>query len=126
VTIDQLYFVHASPSASVGPSVPVINDSQQETKDFGVRMYSSLMDSFDFMAPIHHIHAISNLSSLSMRPIPFRFSYFNDPWTLTSSTMSYEVLSHIGMEMPLSTTEVVYQSILDTTADPDPSSSQTN
>jgi hypothetical protein len=67
VTIDQLSFVHASPSASVGPSVPVIDNSQQETEDVGVRMYSSLMGSFDFMAPIHHIHAISSESSSSMR-----------------------------------------------------------
>jgi hypothetical protein len=36
--------------------------------------------------------------------------------------MSYEGQSHIGMAMPLSMTEVVYQSILDTTADSYPSS----
>jgi hypothetical protein len=28
VTIDQLSFVHPSPNASVGPSVPVIDNSQ--------------------------------------------------------------------------------------------------
>jgi hypothetical protein len=115
VTIDQLSFAHASPNASVGPSIPVIDNSRQETEDVGVRMYSSLMGSFDFMAPIHHIHAISSRSSSSMRSIPFRTSYFNDPWTLPSPTMSCEGQSHIGMEMPLSAAEVVYQAILNTT-----------
>ena len=40
--------------------------------------------------------------------------------------MSYEVHSHIGMEMPLSVAEIVYQSILDAIVDPDPFSSQTD
>jgi hypothetical protein len=37
--------------------------------------------------------------------------------------MLYEGQLHIGMEMPLSSVEVVYQDILDTIVDPDPSSS---
>jgi hypothetical protein len=90
VTIDQLSFVHAIPNASVGPSVPVIDNSRKAVKDVGVEMYSSLMGSFDFMAPIHHIHAISSRYSLSMRYVPFRTSYFNDPWTLPSPMMSCE------------------------------------
>jgi hypothetical protein len=102
VTIDQLSFVHASPNASVGPSISVIDNSQQEIEDVGVGMYSSLVGSFDFVAPIYHIHTISGESLSSMRFIPFCTSYFNDPWTLPSSTMSYEGQSHIGMAMPLS------------------------
>jgi hypothetical protein len=90
VTIDHFSFAQASFSESVGPSVPIIDNYQQETKDVGVIIYSSLMSSFDFMAPIHHIHAISSESSLSMRSIPFHSSYFNDPWTLPSPNMSYE------------------------------------
>jgi hypothetical protein len=58
VTIDQLSFAHAIPNASVGPSVPVIDNFQQAVEDVGVKMYSSLMGIFDFVAPIHHIHAI--------------------------------------------------------------------
>jgi hypothetical protein len=98
VTIDQLSFAHPSPNASVGPSVPIIDNSQQETENVGVRMYSSLMGTFDFTTPISYINAISSESSSSMRSIPFRTSYFNDPWTLPSPTMSYEGHSHIGME----------------------------
>jgi hypothetical protein len=58
VMIDQFSFAQATPSASVEPLVPMINNSQQEMEDVVVRMYLSLMGSFDFMALIHHIHAI--------------------------------------------------------------------
>jgi hypothetical protein len=118
--------VHASPNASVGPSIPVIDNSQPTTEDIGVRMYSSLMGTFDFVAPIHHIYAMSSRSASSMRFVPFHTSYFNDPWTLPSPTMSCEGQSHIGMEMPLSVTEIAYQVVLDSTVDPDPVSSQTD
>jgi hypothetical protein len=60
----------------------------------------------------------------SMRSVPFCTLYFNDPWTLPSLTMSCEGQSHIGMEIPLSVVEIVYQAVLDSTADPDPVSSQ--
>jgi hypothetical protein len=126
MTIDQLSFAYASPNASVGPSIPVIDNSQPTTENIGVRMYSSLMGTFDFMAPVHHIYAMSSRSASSMRFVPFRTSYFNDPWTLPSSTASCEGQSHTGMAMPLSTTEIVYQVVLDSSVDPDPVTSQTD
>jgi hypothetical protein len=86
--IDQLSFSHASPNALVGPSIPVIENSQPKNEDIGVGMYSSLMGTFDFVAPIHHIYAMSNRSYSSMRYVPFHTSYFNDTWTIPSSTMS--------------------------------------
>jgi hypothetical protein len=43
VMIDQLSFAYSSPNASVGPSIPVIDNSQPTTENIGVRMYSSLM-----------------------------------------------------------------------------------
>jgi hypothetical protein len=116
--IDQLSFAYASPNALVGPSIPMINNSQPTTENVSVRMYSSLMGTFDFVAAIHHINAMSNRSALSMRSIPFHTSYFNDPWTLPTPTMSCEIQSHIGMTMPLSMIEIVYQAVLDSTADP--------
>jgi hypothetical protein len=75
-------------------------------------MYSSLMSSFDFVVPIHHIHAIFSESSSLMRFVPFRTLYFNDPWTVPSLTMSYKGKLHIGMEMPLFTTKNTYHSII--------------
>jgi hypothetical protein len=126
MTIDQLSFVHASPNASIGTSIPVIDNSQPKIKDISVEMYSSLMGTFDFMAPVHHIYAISSRYSSSMRFIPFHTSYFKNPWTLPSSTMSCEGHSHIVMEIPLSVVEIAYQVFLDSIADPDPVSSQTD
>jgi hypothetical protein len=60
VTIDHFSFAHASPSASVGPSIPVFDNSQLATRNINVGMYSSLMGTFDFMAPVHHIYAMSS------------------------------------------------------------------
>jgi hypothetical protein len=58
VMVDQLSFVYASPSAYVEPSIPMVDNSQLEIENIGVRMYSSLMGTFDFMAPIHHVYAM--------------------------------------------------------------------
>jgi hypothetical protein len=55
VTINQLYFVYASRNAFIGPPIPMVDNSQLTTKNIGVRMYSSLMGTFDFMALVHHI-----------------------------------------------------------------------
>jgi hypothetical protein len=104
VTIGHLSFVYASPNALVGPSIPVTDNSQLTTENIGVRMYSSLMGTFYFQAPIHHIYAMSSRFASSMRFVPFPTSYFNDPSTLPFSTVSCEGQSHTGMDMPLSTT----------------------
>jgi hypothetical protein len=117
--IDKLCFAHPSPNASVGPSIPVIENSRMPTKDVGVEMYSSLMGRFYFVLPIHRIYSISSRSSSSMRYVPFHTLYFNDPWTLPSLNMSCEVQSHIGMKMPLSAIEVAYRVVLNTTANLD-------
>jgi hypothetical protein len=90
MTIDQLSFAYASPNASVGPSIPVIDNSQPTTKNIGVEMYSSLMVTFDFMALINNVYAMSNRLTSTERFIPFCTSYFSDPWTLPSSTSSCE------------------------------------
>jgi len=87
----------------VGPSVPIFDNSQKETENVGVIMYSPLMGTFNFAAPISYINAISDGYSSSLRYVPFHTSYLNDPWTLPSPAMSYEGNSHIGMEIPLST-----------------------
>jgi hypothetical protein len=126
VTIDQFSCTRASPNALVGTSILVIDISQLTTEDIGVKMYSSLMGTFDFMTLVHHICTISNESSSSMRFVPFHTLYFNDPWTLPFLTLSGEDQSHIGKVIPLSATKVVYQACLNTSIDLDPISSQTN
>jgi hypothetical protein len=124
--INQLSFSYTSPNSSIGPSIPVIDNSQPTTESIGVRMYSSLMGTFDFIALIHHIYAMSSRSASSKKFIPFYTSYFNDPWTLPSSTASCEVQSHTEMAMPLLATEIAYQVVLDSYVDPIPITLQTN
>jgi hypothetical protein len=88
--IDQLSFVYASPSASIGSTIAVVDNSQLTTENTSVEMYSSLMGNFEFMALVHHIYAMSDRSISSERSVPFCTSYFNDPLTLSSSTMLCE------------------------------------
>jgi hypothetical protein len=84
------------------------------------------MGTFDFMALIHHVYAMSSRPVSSERFVPFCTSYFNDPWTLPSSTSSCEGQSHAGMAMPLSAVEIVYQVVLDSSVDLDPITSPTD
>jgi hypothetical protein len=50
VTIDQLSFTYSSPNEFVGPSIPVIDNSQPATENIGIRMYSSLMGTFELLS----------------------------------------------------------------------------
>jgi hypothetical protein len=121
---DQLSFVYASPNAYVGSLILVVDNSQPTIENISVGMYSSLMGTFDSMALVHHIYAMSSRLVSSKRVVPFRTSYFNDPWTLPSSTTSCEGWSHARIPMPLSTTEITYQVILDSSVDLNPITSQ--
>jgi hypothetical protein len=120
MTIDQLSFAYSSPNASIGPSIPMIDNSQPTTENISVRMYSSLLGTFDFTAPRHHIYAMPSRPVLTRRSIPFCTSYFSDSWTLPSLTSSCEGQLHVGMAMPLSIAEIAYQVVLDSFVDPDP------
>jgi hypothetical protein len=84
------------------------------------------MGSFDFSTSNHQVYAMSSRLVSTGRSISFRTSYFDDLWTLPSLTLSCEGQSHAGMAMPLSTTEIVYQVVLDSSADPDPVPSSTD
>jgi hypothetical protein len=120
VTINQLSFMYSSPNASVGSSIPVIDNSQPTIENINVKMYSSLMGTFHFSAPIHHIYFMSSRSALVVRSIPFRTSYCSDPWILPSPTSSSEGQLHAVMDMPLLAVDITYQVVLDSFIDPDP------
>jgi hypothetical protein len=79
VMINQFFFVYTIPSASVGTSIPMVNDFQLENENIGFKMSSSLMGTFEFMASIYHIYAMSSRLVSSDRFVPFCNSYFNDP-----------------------------------------------
>jgi hypothetical protein len=101
VTINQLSFAYSSPNASIGPSIPVIDNSHLTTENIGVRIYSSLMGTFNFTSLSHHIYTMSSRSASTWRSITFRTSYFSDPWNLPSPNSSREGQLHAGMAMPL-------------------------
>jgi hypothetical protein len=126
VTIDQLSFAYSSPNASLGQSIPVIDNSRPATENVDVGMYSSLMGAFNFSTPNHQVYAMSSRPISTGRSIPFRTSYFDDPWTLPSPTLSCEGQSHAGMAMPLSIAEIAYQVVLDSSVDPNPVPSPTD
>jgi hypothetical protein len=71
VMIDQLSFAFSSPNASLGQSIPVIDNSQPTTENIGVRMYSSLMGTFDFSTLNHHVYAMSSRPISTGKSIPF-------------------------------------------------------
>jgi hypothetical protein len=121
--IDQIYFTCFSSYGFMGHSIPIVNSSHKETENIGVRMYPSLMGTFNFFAPILYINSMSDESSSSLRPVSFCASYFDNPWNLPSLTMSYEGHLHIKIAMPLYVVNITYQAILDASTYPDPSSS---
>jgi hypothetical protein len=126
VTIDQLSFAYSIPNASLGQSIPVINNSRPTTENIGVGMYSSLMGTFDFSAPNHQVYSMSSRSVSTARSVAFCTSYFDDLWTLPSPTLSCEGKLHAGMAMPLLAAEITYQAILNSSANLDPIPSPTD
>ena len=104
----------------------MIDNSQPTTENINIGMYSSLMGTFDFSTLIHHVYAMSCRPASIGRSIPFLTSYLSDPWTLPSLTSSREGQLHAGMAMPLLTTKIAYQVVLDSSIDPDPVTSQTD
>jgi hypothetical protein len=97
----------------------MVDNSHPKTQNISVEMYSSLMSTFKFMVAIHYVYAMSSRPVSSEMYAPFCTSYFNNPWTLPSSTSSCEGHSHVGMAMPLSATEIEYQVVLNSSVNPD-------
>ena len=84
-------------------TVPLVDQVKLATESLGDRMYASLMGTFDLPAPINYIVCTSVGNSIAM--------VFDrtDPWVLPSPHKP---------EVPLSTVEVAYQAITQTTVDP--------
>jgi hypothetical protein len=122
--VDQLSFTYAIPNAFFGPSIHVVKNYQPTIENIGVKMYSSLMGTFEFMAPIHHVYSMSSRLILLERSIPFLTSYFNDPWTLPSLIDSCKGQLHAIMDLPLLAIDIAYQVVLDSSIDPNPITSQ--
>jgi hypothetical protein len=76
VTINQLSFAYARPNASVGSSILVIDNSQPATDNIGLRMYSSLVGTFDFVAPILYclVYCLGIVFSIYIKEVFVGFS----------------------------------------------------
>ena len=88
-------------------------------------MYPSLMGTINYPAPLLMIGSSLGRDSSSLSLVHFRTSHLEDPWNLPSPSTLYEKSRLTKMEMPLSTVEVAYQVILDSTIDLGPSSLRT-
>jgi hypothetical protein len=70
------------------------------------------MGTFDYPPPSNDVKFISVVPDQSKAAIfqvaSLRTSYFNYLWNLPSPLASMEGVGHLGMVMPLSTTEVTY------------------
>ena len=83
-------------------------------------MHPSLMGSFSCPAPILMIGSSSSEASTSMRSVSFRMSHMEDPWILpTPSTPSNPIMTDVMFPVAM----ISYQSNLESSAEPSPSSS---
>ena len=114
MTIDQLSFTNSSSSASSGPTVSVIENSQPVTKNVGVGIYLSLMGTFNFLAPIFSIYSTSNGSLSSLSPLLFHTSYLSDPRTLPSLVEYGKGIPFFRMDMFLCETNGIFQDSYET------------
>ena len=86
-------------------TVPLVDQVKLASESLGDGMYASLMGTFDLSAPINFIGSTSVGKSIAT--VVDRI----DPWVLPT---------HHELEVPLSTVEVAYQDITQTTIDPIP------
>jgi hypothetical protein len=81
------------------------------------------MGTFDYLSPSNDIRFISivpnQLRDENFQVSSFKMRYFHDPWNLTSPSASIEGIGHLGMTMPLSVAEVVYNIFQQASANPD-------
>ena len=103
VSVNQLNFTRKGHMESNESTVPLVDQVKPATQSLGAGMYTSLMGTFDFPAPINYIGSTSVGKSIAT--VVDR----TDPWVLPS---------HHELEVPLLVVEVGYQAITKTTVDP--------
>ena len=84
-------------------TMPLVDQVKLDSESLGTRMYSSLMGTFDILAPINY------LGSTSVGKYISKVGDRMDPWVLPSRHEP---------DVPLSAVEVAYQAIVNTTVDP--------
>ena len=120
MTIDELSFSRPDPALGAS-TVPMIDNPQPGVVKVGVGLCPSLMGTFDYPPRHDDIKFISNHHKVDIFQVSsFRMTYFEDPWILPSPLSMMDETGHSGMSMPLSTTEVAYSLVQQTSATPDP------
>jgi hypothetical protein len=122
VSIDQFYF--SCPDPSLGASmVLMIDNMQPDVANVGVGLFPPLMGTFDYLPPSDDVKFISVVSDQPKAEIfhmsSFYMTYFNDLWTLPSTSAMMEGTGHHGMEIPLYATEVAYSIVHQASTNPD-------
>ena len=111
VRVDQLHYSPGDSHTTSNSTVPLVDNPRQHIENLGVRMNSSLTGIFDLLAPTARINVISSSRGPSQKEF-FRTRYFLDPWPLPSSTTTLDGGQVGGMEFPMFTIELTYQSIV--------------
>lgn len=126
VTIDQLSYYCIGLVALTGSVAPLIGNSYNATENMGVRMYPSLMGTFNFSASVAYINStlassIVLVSSASTSQVCyFRTTYFEDLWILPSPSGSTKEIEHVGIAMPLPAVEITFLAIQSASANINP------
>jgi hypothetical protein len=124
VTIDQLSFSRPDPALGAS-TVLMIDNPQPGVINIGVGLCPYLMGTFDYPPPQVNIKFISNHHKVEIFHVSsFCMTYFDDLWILPSPSAMMNGIGHLGMSMPLSTTEVVYSLVQQTSAHIDPTLAQ--
>jgi hypothetical protein len=115
VTIDQLSFYNA-PNES-GTAALFVNNSTPACENMVVSLYSSLMGSFNISSPIlmvnsFPIYAFTQVArDQGFLERSFKTTYLSYPWTLPKSNTLVNEDGIMGMDSPLSTVDVAYNTI---------------
>ena len=115
VTIDQLSFCNVP--NEYGTIVPLVDNSALACENIGVGLYSSLMGSFNIIAPIlsvksFMIYAINQVAQdQEIIEQSFKTNYLSNPWTLPKPDTLVDGDGMKGMASPLSIVEVAYQTV---------------
>jgi len=126
VTIDQFSFSFPHPSLGAS-TVPMIDNLQHGTIKLDVGLFPSLMGTFNYLPPSNNVKFISvvpnQLRDAIFQVSSFKTSYFHKPWNLPSPSALMKGIRHLGMAMPLSATNFVYNIIQQASTSPNPAPS---
>ena len=103
MTIDQLSYTRKICTHTSKSNVPLVNQLHPTNEILGAGMYTSLIDTFDFPAPINLLGLTSVGKTICT------IVYRTDPWVLSLQA---------DHDVPLSAAEIAYHTSVDATIDP--------